>query len=409
MSFDWSEAFAGRVSTMNASEIRELLKLIARPEVISFAGGVPDDRLFPMKELSRAYERVFQSNSGAGAAFQYSISEGYPPLREWIAAHMAERGVPTSVDRILITNGSQQALEFIGKLLIGPGDPIAVTRPTYLGALQAFSPNQPTYLSVTTDAEGPVLASLEAVLAQGPKLFYIVPDFQNPTGVTVSLERRRAIVELCARYKVPLIEDSAYAELLYDGEPLPRLAAIDAEMNGGKASGVLYCGTFSKTMVPGLRVGWVTGMAEAIDKLVLMKQAADLHTSSVNQIVLHDLASQIYDEHLPVLIRTYRERRDAMLAAMDEFFPKSCLWNKPVGGMFVWVELPDGLDGAALLERSIREIDVAFVPGAPFFADRSHRSAIRMSYVTTPPDRIRDGIRRLGRLLTEECAKLVAQ
>jgi DNA-binding transcriptional MocR family regulator len=408
MSFNWNEAFAGRVSGMAASEIRELLKLIQRPEVISFAGGVPDDRLFPLDALSGAYERVFRSNSGAGAAFQYSISEGYPPLRDWIAGHMARKGVPADADRILVTSGSQQALEFIGKLLIGSGDSIVVTKPTYLGALQAFSPNQPEYLSVATDAEGPLLDEVEAALAQKPKLFYLVPDFQNPSGVTVSEERRRAIVALCARYKVPLIEDAAYAELRYDGEPIPSLAAIDAELHGAP-SVVLHCGTFSKTMVPGLRIGWVTGMAEAVDKLVLMKQAADLHSSTVNQMVLHDLVTQIYDRHIPVLIDAYRARRDTMLAAMEEHFPKGCVWNRPVGGMFVWVELPEGIDGAALLERAIREADVAFVPGAPFFADRSHRSAIRMSFVTTPPERIREGIRRIGVLLAEEIAKQGAQ
>lgn len=402
MSIDWTEMFAGRVAGMSASEIRELLKLIDRPEIISFAGGVPDPELFPVDALAAAYERVFRSNSGTGAAFQYSVSEGYPPLREWIAGHMAGKGVATDVGRILITNGSQQALEFIGKLLIGPGDPVAVTKPTYLGALQAFSPYQPSYRPVAMDAEGPVLDELEAVLATRPKLFYLVPDFQNPNGVTVSEERRRAIVSMCGRFGVPLVEDSAYAELRYDGEPIPTLAALDAEINGAENSCVLYCGTFSKTMVPGLRVGWVTGSNAAIEKLVLMKQAADLHTSTVNQIVMRDLVGQIYGTHIPRLIATYRERRDAMLAAMAEFFPRGVSWTKPQGGMFVWAELPEGTCGAQLLERAIREANVAFVPGAPFFSDRSHRSAIRLSFVTTPPERIREGIRRVGTLLASE-------
>jgi DNA-binding transcriptional MocR family regulator len=408
MSFDWNELFAGRVGGMSASEIRELLKLIERPEIISFAGGVPDPKLFPFGALASAYERIFRSNSGAGPAFQYSISEGYPPLREWIAGLMGRKGVPTDIGRIQITNGSQQGLEFLGKLLIGPGEPVAVTKPTYLGALQAFSPYEPTYLSVAVDAEGPVLEELEAALARKPKFFYLVPDFQNPSGITVSTERRRAIVELCTRYTVPLIEDSAYAELRYDGEALPTLASIDVELNGAQST-VIYCGTFSKTMVPGLRVGWVTGDHRVIEKLVLMKQAGDLHSSSANQMVMHDLVSQIYDDHVPELIETYRERRDAMLAAMAEHFPKGVTWTRPVGGMFVWVELPEGMSGTALLERAIRDYNVAFVPGAPFFADRSPDSAFRMSFVTTPPDRIREGIRRVGELLDAEVAKLCTQ
>lgn len=409
MSFDWNSAFAGRVAGMSASEIRELLKLIERPEIISFAGGVPDPDLFPVGELSEAYERVFQADTGAGLAFQYSVSEGYPPLRDWIAGRMGEKGVPTDADRVLITSGSQQALEFIGKLLIGPGDPIAVTYPTYLGALQAFSPFEPRHIGVEIDARGPVPESLEAALAQGPKLFYLVPDFQNPTGVTTDWERRRIIVEMCAKYRVPLIEDTAYAELRYDGAPPPALAAIDAEMNGGEQAGVLYCGTFSKVMVPGLRVGWVTGSKAAVEKMVLMKQAADLHTSTVNQRVLHDLVTRIFKTHVPTLIKAYRARRDAMLETIAEEFPEGVTWTRPEGGMFVWVELPEGIDAAVLLDRAIREFDVAFVPGAPFFHDRGRRATMRLSFVTVPPERIREGVRRLGRLLRSEMETKPAQ
>jgi len=409
MSLDWNTVFAGRVAGMTASEIRELLKLIERPEIISFAGGVPDPELFPVEELSQAYERVFRANTGAGLAFQYSVSEGYPPLRDWIAARMDEKGVPTDADRVLITNGSQQALEFIGKLLIGPGDPIAVTYPTYLGALQAFSPFEPRHIPVEIDSRGPIPESLEAALVQKPKFFYLVPDFQNPTGVTTDWERRKIIVEMCARHGVPLIEDTAYAELRYDGVPPPALAAIDAEMNGGEQTGVLYCGTFSKVMVPGLRVGWVTGPKAAIEKMVLMKQAADLHTSTVNQRVLHDLVTRIYTSHVPKLTDAYGARRDAMLAAIAEEFPDGLTWTRPEGGMFVWVELPEGIDAAALLDRSIREFDVAFVPGAPFFHDRGRPSTMRLSFVSEPPARIREGVRRLARLLRSEITTASAQ
>lgn len=409
MSFDWNARFAERVAGMAASEIRELLKLIERPEIISFAGGVPDPALFPVGALEEAYERVFRSNSGSGLAFQYSVSEGYRPLREWIAAHMAERGVPTDAERVLITNGSQQALEFIGKLLIGPGDPVAVTHPTYLGALQAFSPFEPRHVPVAVDERGPIPDSLDAALAQKPKLFYLVPDFQNPTGVTTDWERRRIVVELCARHGVPLIEDTAYAELRYEGVPPPALAALDAQANGGEQTGVLHCGTFSKVMVPGLRVGWVTGPKPAIDKMVLMKQAADLHTATVNQRVLHDLVTRVYRSHVPTLIAKYRARRDAMLETLVAEFPPGATWTRPEGGMFVWVELPSGIDAARLLERAIRDFDVAFVPGAPFFFDRSRASTMRLGFVSEPPDRIREGVRRLAQVVRSAIASRAAQ
>lgn len=399
MTVDWGHLFAGRVAGMSASEIRELLKLIDRPEIISFAGGIPDPDSFPTAAIARAYEKVFQSNAGSGAALQYTISEGYTPLREWIAGYMGRKGVRLELDEILVTNGSQQALEFLGKLLIGPGDLVAVTAPTYLGALQAFSPYEPTYVSIPMDGEGPVLGGVEEALARGPKFFYLIPDFQNPNGVTVSLERRHAIVELCTRAGVPIVEDAAYAELRYEGDALPSLAGIDAARNGGRPTQVIHCGTFSKTMVPALRVGWVSAPAAVVQRLVLMKQAADLHTSTINQIVLHDVVTEIFDSHVRRLRATYKERRDAMLQALSDFFPGTVSWTKPEGGMFVWLELPEGTCGVALLERAIKEANVAFVPGAAFFADRSGRNTLRLSFSVTKPERIREGIRRLAGLL----------
>lgn len=399
---DWEKLFAARVGGMSASEIRELLKLIDKPEIISFAGGIPDPDLFPTSALSRAYQKVFESNSGAGGALQYSISEGYTPLREWIGDYMARKNAPVGLDEVLVTSGSQQALDFIGKLFIGPGDLVAVTKPTYLGALQAFSPYEPTYVSIAMDGDGPVLDELDAALARKPKFLYLVPDFQNPNGITVSLERRRAIVERCAAAGVPVIEDAAYAELRYDGDTLPALIALDAERNGGRPGNVIHCGSFSKTMVPALRVGWVAGPKEVVQRLVLMKQAADLHTSTINQIIMHDVVSQIFDSHVKRLRAAYKERRDAMLAALEEFFPAhtGVSWTRPEGGMFVWVELPEGADGTALLERAIREANVAFVPGAAFYADRSGKNTIRLAFSVTKPERIREGIRRIAGLLT---------
>ncbi|WP_343055409.1 PLP-dependent aminotransferase family protein [Azospirillum oleiclasticum] len=401
MTVDWGHAFAGRVAGMSASEIRELLKLIDRPEIISFAGGIPDPDFFPTAAIARAYEKVFQSNTGAGGALQYTISEGYGPLREWIAGYMARKGVRAGMDEILVTSGSQQALEFIGKLLIGPGDLVAVTKPTYLGALQAFSPYEPTYVSIAMDEDGPVLAELEEALAAKPKFLYLVPDFQNPNGTTVSLERRHAILEMCTAHGVPVVEDAAYAELRYEGEFLPSLAGIDAARNGGSPTQVIHCGSFSKTMVPALRVGWVAAPKAAVERMVLMKQAADLHVSTINQIVMHDIVGSIFDSHVKRLRGAYKERRDAMLQALADFAPEGVTWTRPQGGMFVWIELPEGMCGVTLLERAIREVNVAFVPGAAFFADRSGRNTIRLSFSATPPERIREGIRRLSTLVRD--------
>lgn len=400
MTVDWGQVFAGRVAGINASEIRELLKLIDRPEIISFAGGIPEPDLFPTAAIARAYEKVFQSNAGAGGALQYTVSEGFGPLREWIAGYMARKGVRAGTDEILVTSGSQQALEFIGKLLIGPGDLVAVTRPTYLGALQAFSPYEPSYAGIAMDDDGPVLEELAAVLERRPKFLYLVPDFQNPNGISVSLERRHAIVDLCARAGVPIVEDAAYAELRYDGEMVPALAGIDAARNGGTPGLVIHCGSFSKTMVPALRVGWVSAPKAVVERLVLMKQAADLHTSTINQIVLHDVVTQIFDAHVKRLRIAYKERRDAMLSALDAYFPRDGVrWTRPQGGMFVWIELPEGVCGASLLARAIREANVAFVPGAAFHPDRGGANTIRLSFSATAPDRIREGVRRLAGLL----------
>lgn len=401
MTLDWGQAFAGRVAGMSASEIRELLKLLQRPEIISFAGGIPDPDFFPAAVVSRAYQKVFESNQGAGSALQYTISEGHTPLREWICGYMGRKGLNIGVDEVLVTSGSQQALEFIGKLLIGPGELVAVTKPTYLGALQAFSPYEPTYVSVAMDDDGPIIEELAAALEKKPKLFYLVPDFQNPNGITVSLERRHQILDLCTAAGVPVVEDAAYAELRYYGEALPSLAGIDAARNGGTPTQVIYCGSFSKTVVPALRVGWVSAPKVVIERMVLMKQAADLHTSTINQIVLHDVVSEVFDSHIQFLRRNYKERRDAMLEALESAFAgrDDIRWTRPLGGMFVWIELPEGMDGAALLKQAIQEANVAFVPGSAFFADRSGTNTIRMSFSATAPERIREGVKRLAGLL----------
>lgn len=404
MAVVWAERLAGRLAGMKASEIRELLKVIERPEIISFAGGIPDPALFPHQEIAAAYRRVLESNALRSVALQYSVSEGWLPLREFIC-ELQNRGtlLGATPDNVVITSGSQQGLEFIGKLLIGAGDLVAVTRPTYLGALQAFAPYEPRYLSVPVDEEGVLPDALEDAFRQNPKFFYLVPDFQNPNGITTSLARRRAVIELAGRYGIPVIEDAAYTELRYDGEPLPSLLALDAERAGPGAGfrprNVLYAGTFSKTVAPALRVGWLTGPEEVIHKLVLMKQAGDLHSSTINQIVLGEVVREIWPALTARLRAAYRVRRDAMLAALERHFPPGTRWTRPAGGLFVWLELPEGVDGTRLLERAINEVNVAFVPGAAFHADRSGANTCRLSFSMVGPETIDEGIRRLSTLL----------
>lgn len=393
MALDWNDLFAPRMAGVTASEIRELLKLIDQPDVISFAGGIPDPDLFPRDAVARAHERILRSNSLAATSLQYSVSEGYAPLRDWIAARSG-----VSRDEVLITNGSQQGLDFLGKLLVEPGAPVAVTAPTYLGALQAFSPYQPSYLPVAVDQEGILPESLEAALRQRPRFLYVVPDFANPNGVTLSLERRRQVLDLCRRHGVPLIEDAAYSVLRYDGEFLPSLLSMDLEA-APEERVVIHAGTFSKTIVPALRVGWLAAPAAVIQKLVLVKQASDLHVGTLNQMVMHGLVEELYDRHATTLRGAYRGRRDAMLAALEAEMPAGVSWTRPEGGMFLWLDLPKGVDGAALLERSIAEERVAFVPGAAFFPDRSRPNTCRLSFSTSSPERIREGVRRMASLI----------
>jgi DNA-binding transcriptional MocR family regulator len=393
MALDWNGHFAARMAGVSASEIRELLKLIDQPDVISFAGGIPDPDLFPRDVIAQAHARVLSSNSLAGTALQYTISEGHAPLRDWIAARSGlER------DEILVTNGSQQGLDFLGKLLIEPGAPVAVTAPTYLGALQAFSPYQPRYLQVPVDAEGVVPDALERALAGKPRFLYLVPDFANPDGVTLSLERRMRVLELCRRFDVPLIEDAAYTALRYEGEALPSLLSLDRAADPADRV-VIHAGTFSKTVVPALRVGWLAAPRPVIQKLVLVKQASDLHAGTLNQMVIHAVVEEIYDRHAEMLRNAYRTRRDAMLAALAETMPEGVTWTRPEGGMFIWLRFPEGIDGASLLERSIAEERVAFVPGAAFFPDRSCPATARLSFSTSRPERIREGVGRVARLV----------
>jgi 2-aminoadipate transaminase len=398
----WTDLFADRTLRMTSSAIREFLKLTGDPELISFAGGLPAPEVFPLPEIEYALTRVLGEHWAE--ALQYGATEGYLPLRQMLVRHMDRYGIQVTTDNVLITSGAQQALDLIGKLLLNPGDIVVSEAPTYLGALQAFSAYQPEFLSVPVDEEGLRLDRLEELLSLGPKFLYVLPNFQNPTGVTLSLARRRKLVELSAHYHTPIVEDDPYGQLRYEGEHLPSLVRLDAELHGcasGEAfrGAVLYLGTFSKTLAPGLRLGWVVAPAEVIGKLVQLKQGADLHTSTFTQMLAYEVArGGFLDEHVRLIRSVYGERRDAMLRAMETHFPSTVQWTRPQGGLFLWVTLPPGLDSTALLKEALEQ-KVAFVPGTPFYPSGGGARTLRLNFSYCTPERIEEGIARLGAVL----------
>jgi DNA-binding transcriptional MocR family regulator len=388
---DWPQRFSAYGRRATASEIRELLKLLDQPGIISFAGGIPDPNLFPLKALADAHRRILDDPARAQMALQYSVSEGYPPLREWLAAQWRAQGVACAADNILITNGSQQALDLIARLFLDFGDRILTARPTYLGALQAFASAAPTYGA---------LSELKDPAAPQAKLAYVMPDFANPTGESLTEAERRELLRDADARGVVIVEDAAYVALSYDGPTPPSMLAIDAHAKGGVEAGrVLHCGTFSKTIVPGLRIGWIVAPAAVIRKLVLLKQACDLHSSSLAQMVLAEVVHDVGPDQLDRLRATYKRRRDTMLAELDTQMPEGVRWTQPKGGMFVWVTLPEPLDAALLLEQAIRTERVAFVPGGAFYADDVRRNTLRLSFSLCNEAGIAEGVTRLGRLI----------
>jgi 2-aminoadipate transaminase len=397
----WSERFAQRTQGMRRSEIRELLKLTEQPGVISFGGGLPAPEVFPIKEFEEACVRVLRRQ--AAEALQYSATEGYRPLRDIIAEHSCRYGVTVTADNILITSGSQQALDLVGKVFINQGDHILVERPTYLAAIQAWNTYQAQYTAVGMDEDGMRPDELEAALRGAPKFIYALPNFQNPTGVTLSLERRKTLVSLADHYGCPIIEDDPYGQLRYEGEHLPAIVHVDSEYRSGNgqpySGNVMYMSTFSKTLAPGLRLGWIIGPVNVIERLIQAKQGTDLHTSTFNQVVAYEVARHGFlDEHVRLIRRVYRERRDAMLDAMREFFPEGTTWTHPQGGLFLWVRFPAGIDAVDLLRESLKE-KVAFLAGAPFFVERPEANTGRFNFSYVDPERIREGVRRISVVL----------
>ena len=399
MAITWTEQFAARTRSIKSSTIRELLKVTQRPEIISFAGGLPAPELFPTERFQEACSRVLTQNSSA--ALQYGATEGYTPLRQMIADKLGAGGIRATLDNVMITAGSQQALDLIGKLLIDPGDRVLVEAPTYLGALQAFNIYGARYVSVPVDDNGLRTDLLEESLRSGPKFMYILPNFQNPGGTTLSEGRRHELVLLADKYGIPIIEDDPYGQLRYEGEHLPPLVVVDRENlrrdDGYHLGNVIYLSTFSKTLAPGLRIAWMVAPPDVISKLVQLKQGADLHTSTFNQVVAYEVARDGFLENHIERIRTvYCERRNVMLEAMQEFFPAEVSWTRPAGGLFLWVTLPEGVNSQRLFELALRE-NVAFVPGDPFFANADNGRHMRLNFSNADSDHIREGIRRLAR------------
>jgi 2-aminoadipate transaminase len=403
MQTPWENRFAQRTQRMASSAIRELLKLTERADIISFAGGLPAPDVFPVEEFSAACERVLREYKSQ--ALQYGTTEGYHPLREMIARHTARYGIEVTPENILITSGSQQALDLLGKILINPGDRILVEAPTYLGALQAWNAYGAEYIPVPCDSQGMNTDVLEEALRSGPKFIYVLPNFQNPTGATLNLERRQKLVDLADQYGVPIVEDDPYGQLRYEGEHLPPVVVLDGRSRGHPdhcyRGNVIYLSTFSKILAPGLRLAWVVAPPVVIRKLVQAKQGADLHTATFNQIVAYEVShGGFLDRHIKTIRKVYGQRRDVMLAAMDRHFPAQVDWTEPAGGLFLWGTLPGWLESASILEAAI-ERKVAFVPGMPFYPCGGGHNTMRLNFSNASPEEIREGIRRLGEVLEE--------
>jgi len=381
---------ARRAERLNPSTIREILKITERPGIISLAGGLPSADTFPVQAMREATATVLRDTPRE--ALQYAASEGFGPLREWVAQELATHGLNADADQVLITTGSQQGLDLVGKVLIDPGSIVAVESPTYLGARQAFAPYEPEFVAVEGDDDGPLPQALEA--ARGARFLYLLPNYQNPTGRCLPADRRLALVQRAAEVGLPIVEDNPYGDLWFDEPPPPPVCAAAGE-------GAVYLGSFSKVLAPGLRLGYVVAPRAMFPKLLQAKQASDLHSPSFNQRVVYEVIKNGFlKEHVPTIRERYKAQRDAMAAALREHLPQGCRWQAPVGGMFFWVVLPEHLDATALLPRAV-EAGMAYVPGTSFYPQGGHANTLRLSFVTVPPERIVEGVAALGRVLRQ--------
>jgi 2-aminoadipate transaminase len=400
MQTQWDHRYAQRTQRMKSSAIRELLKMTEQADLISFAGGLPAPDVFPVHEFKEACNNVLDHSSTL--ALQYGATEGVRPLREMITRHTQRYSIQVSPENVMITSGSQQALDLIGRIFINRGDRILVESPTYLGALQAWNAYGAEYIAIPSDENGMITDELEKSLRCGPKFIYVLPNFQNPTGATMSLDRRKKLVELADRYGVPIIEDDPYGQLRFEGEHLPAVEVLDSRIraaNGWYSGNVIYLSTFSKLLAPGLRLAWVIAPPEVISKLVQAKQGADLHTSTFNQMVAYEVAHKGFlDKHVLTIRQVYLERRNVMLDALTEHMPDGVRWTHPQGGLFLWATLPEDIDTTDLLAEAIKE-KVAFVPGGSFHPCGGGTNTMRLNFSYSKPDQINEGIARLGRVI----------
>lgn len=386
--------FANRMSLLTGSEIRELLKLTSQPDIISFAGGMPAPELFPIEGVKNAAIQTLDERGRA--ALQYSSTEGDPALRKHIVDRMERKnGIKTDIDHVLVTSGSQQGLDFSARVFINPGDVIVLESPSYVGAVNAFKACEPKFVDIPTDGDGMIMEELEKVLSttDNVKMIYVIPDFQNPSGRTWTLERRKKFMEIINKYEVPVIEDNPYGELRFEGESLPSLKSMDTK------GLVIFLGTFSKILAPGYRLGWVCAETEILGKYNFMKQASDLQASSIGQMeTAKFLDLYNLDEHVEKIKAVYVKRRDCMLKAMEDYFPEGVTWTHPEGGLFTWVTLPDYMD-AKVLQMQCLEKKVAYVPGGGFFPNGGHDNTFRMNYSCMPEEKIVEGVKRIGEVI----------
>jgi 2-aminoadipate transaminase len=400
----WDERFALRTDNIGSSAIREMLKFTSQPDVISFAGGMPAPDVFPTEKFKEACDVVLTEMGDN--ALQYGTTEGYQPLRQMIAKNAAKYGVQISADNVLITSGSQQALDLLGRIFINRGDRILVESPTYLGALQAWNAYGVKYVTIPFDEDGMRTDLLESRLRMGIKFIYVLPNFQNPTGVTLSRERRKQLIEIADAYGVPIIEDDPYGQLRYEGEHLPPVVVLDDEMRAKEvpiySGNVIYTSTFSKILAPGLRLAWVVAPCEVIKKLVQAKQGADLHTSTFNQYLAYEVASTPWmKSHIKVIRSTYKERRDTMLKALADYMPEGVQWTHPKGGLFLWVTLPEELDSNDVFKSAV-EAKVAIVPGESFHPLGGGKNTMRLNFSNSKPEMIEEGIKRLAKVIKDD-------
>lgn len=390
---DWASTFAHRTERMQSSVIRELLKITMVPGMISFAGGLPAPDAFPVRDFQDACAWILSHEPEQ--ALQYGATEGLPQLKDYLIDTMAKYEIPAVRGNVLFTNGSQQALDFIGRVFIDEGDTIITEEPTYLGAIQAWNPYGPRYVTVPLDDDGMRMDILEKRLQENPrvKFIYVLPNFHNPAGTTLPLERRRRLVELAAEHKLFIVEDDPYGELRFEGHDVTPLYAMHKE-------NTIYLSTFSKTLAPGLRLGWIVAPERVMVPLLQAKQGADLHTSTLIQYLAYDICQRgLIRAHVKQIRTIYRERRDVMLRTMEEAFPPGVTWTHPQGGLFLWVRMPEKIDSQELLRIAIDE-KVAFVPGNAFYPDgQGGRNCMRLNFSYSPPEIIEEGIQRLGRAI----------